>query len=703
MRFFDKASIRRKQMLIIMLTTSVALVLACAAFTVYEVVAFRKAMVQNVFTLAEIVGDNSAAAIDFNDPKSAEGALASLADDPSVMAACIYSKHGEVFAKYNRKGNGTTFTPPKFQTNGYSFDGRRLALFDPIDYKGDVIGVAYLESDLRALYSRLMQYGVIAISVLFVTLLVAYFISNRLQRVISEPILELVQTTRTVAREKDYSVRVTRRSEDEIGVLVEGFNEMLTQIQSRDVVLQLAHSELEKRVQARTQELANSLSLIRATLESAADGILVTDDIGNATHINKPFVTMWRIPDPIAAAKDRGQILDFIAADLKKPGDFLRKIHEIEARPTEDSFDVLEFKDGRVFERYSKPQWMDEKTAGRVWSFRDITARKLAEVELKKTHSELMDASRRAGMAEVATGVLHNVGNVLNSVNVSANLASDLVRKSKIINIARVAAMMREHAADLGNFMANDAKGRQLPSYLGQLAEHLAQEQALVLTEMGLLRANIEHIKDIVSVQQSYAKVSGLTETLNVVDLVEDALRMNAASLARHAVSVFREFEPELPPVTVEKQKVLQILINLIRNAKYACDETGSKDKRMTIRVGHKDGRMRIAIIDNGVGIPAGNLMRIFNHGFTTRKTGHGFGLHSGALAARELGGSLDVQSDGPGKGAIFTLEFPCEPKAKEREQQHEHHTAENNPRILIVDGNRVIHQDFQKIPRERG
>ena len=666
MRFFDKASIKRKQMLIIMLTTSVALVLACAAFAVYEVLAFRKAMVQNVSTLAQMIGDNSAAALDFNDPKSAEETLASLKAEPSIVAACIYSKQGEAFARYNRTGGDAASPPPIFQTNGHSFDGRRLALFTPIEYKGESIGVIYMESDLRALYSRLVQYGVIAISVLFVTLLVAYFISNRLQRVISAPILDLVKTARAVAREKDYSVRVTRRSEDEIGVLVEGFNEMLAQIQARDVVLQTAHSELEKRVQARTQELGNSLALIRATLESAADGILVTDDGGKATHLNKPFVTMWRIPDPIAAAKDRGRILDFIAADMKNPEDFLRKIHEIEARQTEDSFDVLEVKDGRVFERYSKPQWMDEKTAGRVWSFRDITARKQAEAELKKAHSELMDASRRAGMAEVATGVLHNVGNVLNSVNVSANVTSDLIRKSKITQIARVAALLREHAGDLADFITKDARGRQLPSYLDQLAEHLASEQALVLKELGSLQGNIEHIKEIVSVQQSYARVSGLTETLNVVDLVEDALRMNGASLLRHAVPVFREFEPELPPVTVEKQKVLQILINLISNAKYACNETGSNDKRLTVRANHNDGRIRIAIVDNGVGIPAENLLRIFNHGFTTRKTGHGFGLHSGALAARELGGSLDVQSDGPGKGAAFTLEFPCEPKARD-------------------------------------
>jgi signal transduction histidine kinase len=166
-------------------------------------------------------------------------------------------------------------------------------------------------------------------------------------------------------------------------------------------------------------------------------------------------------------------------------------------------------------------------------------------------------------------------------------------------------------------------------------------------------------------VQQSYAKVSGLTETLKVTDLVEDALRMNASSMVRHELQLVREYDPGLPMITIEKHKVLQILVNLIRNAKHACDASGSKDKRLTVRVHPAEGgaRVRIEVVDNGVGIEPENLTRIFNHGFTTKRDGHGFGLHSGALAAKELGGSLIADSRGPGQGATFTLEFPCQPQ----------------------------------------
>ncbi len=300
--------------------------------------------------------------------------------------------------------------------------------------------------------------------------------------------------------------------------------------------------------------------------------------------------------------------------------------------------------------------------AGEAYTFsafiRDLSQRKAQEAELEKANKELLQASRQAGMAEVATGVLHNVGNVLNSVNVSSTLVADNIRKSKVANLSKVVTLMREQEADLAGFLTLDPKGRQLPGYLAQLAEHLAGEQTVALKELAQLQKNIEHIKDIVAMQQSYAKVSGLTETVRINDLLEDALRMNASALARHEVETIREFA-DVPPITIEKHKILQILVNLIRNAKYACDESGRPDKRLTLRVASGDGRIKISVMDNGVGIPAENLTRIFNHGFTTRKEGHGFGLHSGALAAKEMGGELLVQSDGPGQGATFTLDLP--------------------------------------------
>jgi C4-dicarboxylate-specific signal transduction histidine kinase len=289
---------------------------------------------------------------------------------------------------------------------------------------------------------------------------------------------------------------------------------------------------------------------------------------------------------------------------------------------------------------------------------RKIEERDRMQLELEQIHKQLLETSRRAGMAEVATSVLHNVGNVLNSVNVASSCVADSLRRSKSANLSKVVALLHEHEADLGAFLTSDPKGKRLPGYLAQLAGHLAEEQTAVLTELAGLQKNIEHIKEVVTMQQSYARVSGVKEIINIRELVEDGLRLNAGALARHRVEVIREFE-NVPPMNIDKHRVLQILVNLIRNAKYACDESGREDKQMTVRVANGEGRIKISVSDNGIGIPPENLIRIFNHGFTTRKDGHGFGLHSGALAAKEMGGSLTVQSDGIARGATFTLELP--------------------------------------------
>jgi C4-dicarboxylate-specific signal transduction histidine kinase len=224
-----------------------------------------------------------------------------------------------------------------------------------------------------------------------------------------------------------------------------------------------------------------------------------------------------------------------------------------------------------------------------------------------------------------------------------------------------VAALLREHETELAEYLTNDPKGRQLVPYLSQLAGHISGEQAVASQELTELQKHIEHIKDIVAMQQNLAKVSGVTEPVNVAELLEEALRMDQDSLRRHAIKVVRQIEAT-PVITAEKHKVLQILVNLMRNAKQACDAVQRDDKQITLRVLAEAERVTIAVADNGTGILPENLTRIFAHGFTTKKNGHGFGLHSGALAAQEMGGALRVASAGPGQGATFTLELPFKP-----------------------------------------
>jgi len=279
--------------------------------------------------------------------------------------------------------------------------------------------------------------------------------------------------------------------------------------------------------------------------------------------------------------------------------------------------------------------------------------------ELKEAQSELMDTARMAGMAEIATNVLHNVGNVLNSVNISADLVTRKLRASKVQGLGKAVQLMNEHAGDLGDFVSHDEKGKLLPAYFNQLATAIGAEHTEVIQELAQLSKSVDHIKEIVATQQSYAGAAKLLEPLNITDLLEDALRMNTGALNRHKVTVLKDYQP-VPTILGDKHRLLLIMINLISNAKYAVSDLSNRERDITLGVRVVDGRtLRLSVKDEGEGIAPENMSRIFTHGFTTRKDGHGFGLHSCALAAVEMNGHLYAHSDGPGKGAVFTLEIP--------------------------------------------
>jgi len=310
---------------------------------------------------------------------------------------------------------------------------------------------------------------------------------------------------------------------------------------------------------------------------------------------------------------------------------------------------------------------LEQRVLERTFELQEqMTAKERAHAELAEAQHRLMGVSRQAGMAEVATGVLHNVGNVLNSVNVSATLIREKLRSSEISSLLDLSDLLRRHEGDLGTFLASDPRGRQIPPFIIRLAERLKAEHDLLQSEQDHLARNIEHIKEVIGMQQNYARVSGYLERVALPDLLEDALRLNAAGLLRKRIQVQRNYA-DLPPQLVDKHRALQILVNLIQNAEHALAESPREEKRLSLGIALKTPeRLEISVSDNGIGIPPENLTRIFSHGFSTRSGGHGFGLHIGALAAKEMGGELRVHSDGSGNGATFTLELPVKPQGTE-------------------------------------
>jgi len=400
--------------------------------------------------------------------------------------------------------------------------------------------------------------------------------------------------------------------------------------------------------------------LIMALTENAPVAIYHADHAGHLTFGNPKYREMFGL--------SLGQSLD----------DWAQAVHPIDRARIESTWaDFFKAPRGTMqFEYRTKSdagiRWLAEHVVaatshgvtGFVGTITDITQLREAQAEVEALHRRLVDASRQAGRAEVATSVLHNVGNVLNSVNVSASLVVDQVHKSKALQLHQLVALLGEHSANLGRFINEDPRGQRVPGYLETLAQQVTLEHGVVTSELNSLRKNIDHIKDIVAMQQSYAKLGGLTEEVEVAGIVEDSLRLNEGALARHGVTIQRLFE-DVPSITIDKHKVLQILVNLIRNAKYACDASARHDKVVTVRITRFEAGVEIAVTDNGTGIRAEHLERIFTHGFTTKSDGHGFGLHSAALIARELGGSLRVASGGPGRGASFTLALPLAPGEK--------------------------------------
>ena len=412
---------------------------------------------------------------------------------------------------------------------------------------------------------------------------------------------------------------------------------------------------------------------------------------------NTSAPTAWSIDQALAVAflenvpdnvyfKDReSRFIAVSRSQLKVFG--LSRVDEIVGRTDFDFFDEAHARQARADEKriletgepllgkLEKETWPDGRVTwvithklplrdesgtiiGTFGISKDVTEARQTEEALETARKELIDASRLAGMAEVATGVLHNVGNVLNSLNVSATVIGTTLREWKVDSLEKLSSLLNAQGENLGAFLTQDPRGRRVPELVTALAQHFAEERSRLLKELHALQEGIDHVKDIVAMQQAYATIVSVSEALDGADLMEDAVRMNSAALTRHDVRVVRDYR-EAPLVQVEKGRVLQILVNLIRNAKYACDDGAPAEKQITLRVVPNGDQVDLVVEDNGVGIPQENLTRIFQHGFTTRANGHGFGLHSSAIAAREMRGSLTVHSDGAGCGARFTLSVP--------------------------------------------
>jgi PAS domain S-box-containing protein len=566
-----------------------------------------------------------------------------------VVAASLVLPDGSLFAHYGNTEDAKELSqfPPARE---YRFKGGYLLFTQPVELNQEQLGTLYLRFDFRRTFLELLNfYGLVILGIIVVSTGLAVFLSRRLGHTITGPVLQLAQIAQIVGEKKDYSVRASvSRRDDELGRLTDAFNEMLSRIQSQDAALNLSQQRME-------------------ALIHSIDGIVWerTPDTFRFTFISR------QSEDLLGYAPQAWLDQPNFWEEKLHPQDAAKAVqtgHEMAARGEPYSYEYrMVAADGRtVWIRESGTVLVEKgQPVAMRGIFHDITRQKLDAEQLDKLNRQLIDTSRSAGMADVATGVLHNVGNVLNSVSVSATVVADRLRHSKVLKLCRATAMLREQNSHLGDFLTTDPKGKLIPGFLSTVSEELASERTELIARMDAVGEHIKHIREIVTMQQNYAKVSGVYENLSPMELVEDGLRLNVAAFERHHIELVREFEENLPKVCVDRHKFLQILINLLRNAKHAMEHVVERERRMIIRMSMASSdRVKVVISDNGIGIPPENMTKIFNHGFTTKKDGHGFGLHSGANAAKEMGGSLTARSDGHGQGAEFTLELPAAPPA---------------------------------------
>ncbi len=306
---------------------------------------------------------------------------------------------------------------------------------------------------------------------------------------------------------------------------------------------------------------------------------------------------------------------------------------------------------------------VDETTAPVIlkWGCDLVQARRELAMTQEQLREQLGEAEYKIEMANVASTVLHNVGNVLTSVMVAANMVESLVDQSSVVLVNRMAELLTAHREDLGQYLTEDPKGKRIPPSLEKLGAHLLEEQQTVLKEIKGVVKNISHMKQIILSHQAMAKSAGKPEQIALGDIVSHAMELSFQPEDSKWLKVCRDDE-DVPTVWADQHQLLQILVNLFRNAKQAMRQhvQDSHVLHLCTKLQHGDQEFVVLKIqDSGIGIAPEHVSKLFTRGFTTKKDGNGIGLHSSIAAMQDMGGTMHVHSDGIGTGATFTLTFP--------------------------------------------
>jgi len=640
MRSYRDLSIRHKLQGIALLTSGVALLVACVVFTILDRQTFLRVKRQDIVASAQMVGSNSTAAISFGDAKSAREILAALQAQPNVVDACIYDKDGKVFATYARPGIQREFSPPPVQQNGSAMVTQYITLFQPISLNGESIGTIFIEADLKDLRDRTTRFIEIALLVSLLSLMVAFVLSSRLQHLISGPIGELADTALSVSTQGNYSLRAARRGNDEIGLLFDQFNVMLERIQQRDFALQQAHDGLEARVAERT-------AYLNALVENSPLAIMVLDAGQTVQLCNTAFEKLFQHQRDDIAGRNVHDLFadtDLPEARGSNPStEDQRAVHMVTRRERKDGSFV-------DVELHTVGMMVNKMVVGTFGIYQDISERKRVE-EATQHARDAAEAANRA-KSEFLANMSHEIRTPMNGIMGMTELVLD----------TNLDAEQREY--------------------------------------LNLVKLSADSLLSLINDILDYSKVEAGKLEIDAIDFnLADGLgeSMKALSIRAHQKKLELAFDiaPDIPHALIgDPGRLRQIIVNLVGNA-IKFTEQGEVVLRVDAESQTEtDIRLHFVVADTGIGIPEDKQSTIFEafnqaDGSMTRKYGGtGLGLTISSRLVQLMGGRIWVESE-PHKGSRFhfTANFVLQ-KTPARIMAPKNLATLRDMRVLVVDDN---------------
>jgi len=684
MRLFKDVPIKRKLMIIIMLTSAVGIFLASASIVVKDIILFRDTMVEKFSTLAEVIGTNSAASLIFNDIDAAKETLTGLSAEPHVCSARIYSKGGKLFSEYHGMGKnghsalcrfrGKNVTAPEQMEDGFRFRPGHLEVCHSIRLDNEILGKIIIQSDLQDLHYRVKVYTGIVSIVILVSIFVAYLLSIRFQHFITDPILNLADKMNEISEEKNYSIRVEKNSHDEVGVLIDGFNEMLIQIQERDSRLESHSQELEEQVAMRTAELSKanvdltqeiderkrtgealrvSEEKFRSLVELTSDWIWETDQDGVFTYADPTIQDVLGYEQEEVIGKP---VIHFTPEVEKERITLFLKDKNENPVPFSRLENIHVHKDGHhlTVETSGTPAFnADGNLAGWRGIDTDITERKKAEEALKQARKDAEEAN--VAKSEFLANMSHEIRTPMNGIIGMAQVLKDTKLDSEQIDALEVVRKSSDSLLGLINDILDISKIEA-----GKL-----EMEAISFN----LRITLEDVVETIAMRAS-------EKGLETVSLIESD------------VPIFLRGDPG---------RLRQILINLMGNA-IKFTEKGEITVRVSMEQGEKESALlRFEVTDTGIGIRSDRLQAIFDSfaqadGSTTRKYGGtGLGLAISKQLVEMMEGEITAVSQrGEGSTFIFTARFMIDAKAEMQKSETDFSVDMQDTRVLIIDDNKT-------------